>query len=69
MSDAKRIRVTLVKSPIGYNHHQKKIIKTLGLRKMNASVELSDTPSIRGMLNKVPHLIQIEAIEDVQAEG
>jgi large subunit ribosomal protein L30 len=66
MSDVKRIRVTLIKSTIGYNHHQKKIIKTLGLRKINASVELSDTPSIRGMINKVPHLVRVEG---VQAEG
>jgi large subunit ribosomal protein L30 len=56
----KIIRVTLVKSPIGYNISQKRTVKALGLRRMNHTVEHKDSPSIRGMLAKVSHLIQVE---------
>lgn len=56
----KIIRVTLVRSPIGYNISQKRTVKALGLRRMNMTVEHKDTPSIRGMLAKVSHLIQVE---------
>jgi large subunit ribosomal protein L30 len=56
----KLIRVTLVKSPIGYNLSQKRTVKALGLRKMNQTVEQKDSPTLRGMLNKVSHLIQVE---------
>lgn len=56
----KLIRVTLVKSPIGYNLSQKRTVKALGLRKMNQTVEHKDSPTLRGMLNKVSHLIQVE---------
>lgn len=56
----KIIRVTLVKSPIGYNISQKRTVKALGLRKMHQTVEHKDSPSIRGMLAKVNHLIQVE---------
>jgi len=56
----KLIRVTLVKSPIGYNLSQKRTVKALGLRKMNQTVEHKDSPTLRGMLNKVNHLIQVE---------
>ena len=56
----KLIRVTLVKSPIGYNLSQKRTVKALGLRKMNQTVEHNDSPTLRGMLNKVSHLIQVE---------
>ena len=56
----KIIRVTLVKSPIGYNISQKRTVKALGLRRMNQPVEHKDSPSIRGMLAKINHLIQVE---------
>lgn len=56
----KIIRVTLVKSPIGYNISQKRTVKALGLRRMNQTVEHKDSPSIRGMLAKINHLIQVE---------
>ncbi len=58
----KKIRVTLVKSPI----RQKKDIKTtadaLGLRKMNYTKEFTDSPQVRGMLFKVKHMVRIEEI-------
>ena len=54
------VLVTLVKSPIGYNLSQKRTVRALGLRKMNQTVEHKDSPTLRGMLAKVSHLIQVE---------
>ncbi len=57
-----RIRITLVKSPIGYHHEQKDTVKALGLGKMWRTVEKDDTPDIRGMVHKVRHLVAVEAV-------
>ena len=54
------MKVTLVKSPIGYNQKQKATVKALGLRKINSSVIIRDTPMMRGMVNRVSHLVQVE---------
>lgn len=59
-AEDKMIRVTLVRSPIGYPERQKATVKALGFRRLNQTVEKKDTPEIRGMLNKVVHLIKIE---------
>lgn len=56
----KTLRVTLVKSPIGYKKDQKATVRALGLRQMNQTVEHIDSPSVRGMLNKISHLIVVE---------
>jgi large subunit ribosomal protein L30 len=56
----KSLRVTLVKSPIGYKKDQKATVRALGLRRMNQTIEHKDSPAIRGMLNKIVHLIKIE---------
>jgi large subunit ribosomal protein L30 len=56
----KSLRVTLVKSPIGYAKDQKATVRALGLRRVNQIVEHNDSPVIRGMLNKVIHLIKID---------
>jgi len=56
----KILRVTLVKSPIGFPEPQKRTVKALGLRRMNQTVEHNDTPALRGMLNAVIHLVKIE---------
>ena len=56
----KALRVTLVKSPIGYKKDQKATVRALGLRRMNQTVEHNDSPAVRGMLNKVSHLIKVE---------
>lgn len=56
----KKIHVTLVKSPIGYNKRQKATVRALGLRRINHTVEHVDNPAVRGMLFKVSHLIKIE---------
>lgn len=55
----KIIKVKQVASPIGRPAKQKAILVGLGLNKMNKVVELEDTPAIRGMINKVPHLVKI----------
>jgi large subunit ribosomal protein L30 len=60
---SKKLRITLVKSPIGYNKRQKDTVKALGLRKMHATVLHDDTPPIRGMVNKISHLVQVEEVD------
>jgi len=57
------IRVRQIKSGIGYPKDQKATLVGLGFRRMNQTVELEDTPSVRGMVNKVRHLVSIEAAE------
>jgi len=57
--EIKVVRVTLVKSPIGYSKRHKDTIKALGLRRMHQTVEHADTPVLRGMLAKVAHLVEI----------
>ena len=56
----KTIRVTLVRSPIGYPQPQKATVKALGLRRLHQTVEHADTPALRGMLAKVVHMIRVE---------
>ena len=58
-----KLRVTYVKSAIGYNKRQKSTIRALGLRKLNQSVEHKDTPVIRGMISKVSHLVTVEEVK------
>ena len=54
------IRVTLVKSMISYPRDQRATVRSLGLRKIRQSVELPDTGTVRGMIHKVRHLVQVE---------
>ena len=56
----KAIKVTLVKSPIGYSVRQKGTVRALGLRRMGQTIEHNDTPVIRGMIQKVFHLVKVE---------
>lgn len=60
---AKTITVKLVRSPIGYEKSQKATVRALGLSKMNQVVEQADTPVIRGMINKVSHLVEVGEAE------
>lgn len=60
MTEAKKIKVTLVKSPISCQPKHRLCVKGLGLRKINHTVEVEDTPSIRGMINKVAYLLKVE---------
>jgi len=59
MSDKKTLKVTLVKSPIGFNEKQSRVVESMGLRKIRHSVELADTPEVRGMIHKVRHLVEV----------
>jgi large subunit ribosomal protein L30 len=55
----KVLKVTLVKSTIGFNETQFKTVQGMGLRKLRSSVELADTPETRGMIHKVRHLVEV----------
>lgn len=57
---AGQIKVTLVKSGIGFPRNQRDTIKGLGLRKLNQTRVLADTPAIRGMVKKINHLVKME---------
>ncbi len=59
-TSGKILRVTLIRSSIGYTKDQKATVKALGLRRMHQTVEHKDTPALRGMLNKIVHLLKIE---------
>jgi large subunit ribosomal protein L30 len=59
-STGKTIRVTLVRSPIGYTKDQKATAKALGLRRLHQTVEHKDNPALRGMIRKIIHLVQVE---------
>lgn len=57
---SKTLKVTWVKSAIGYSTRQKNTVRALGLRRLKQTVEHKDTPIIRGMINKVSHLVSVE---------
>jgi large subunit ribosomal protein L30 len=57
------IRITLTKSPIGYKPDQRATVAALGLRKINTSVVHKETPQIRGMVNKVSHLVTVDEVD------
>ncbi len=64
MTNAKKLRITWVKSSIGYSRPQKGTIRALGLRRLGDVVEQADTPVIRGMVDKVSHLVHVEEIDE-----
>ncbi len=59
----KKLRITLVKSVIGYSERHKATVRALGLRHLNQTVEHVDSPTVRGMLAKVNHLVVVEQVE------
>lgn len=59
-----KLRITWVKSTIGRRFDQKRTVRALGLRRLGHTVELSDSPSLRGMIKKVHHLVSVEETED-----
>ena len=63
MSNSRRLRITWVKSSIGYSRRQKGTIRALGLRRLGDVVEQADTPVIRGMIDKVSHLVAVEEVK------
>lgn len=58
------LKITLTRSPIGYNESQKRTVRALGLRKMNQTVHHADDPTIRGMIAKVSHLVHVETVSE-----
>ena len=59
MADAKKLRVRLVKGLMGTKQAHRATVRGLGLRRRNSSVELPDTPAIRGMINRISYLIEV----------
>jgi large subunit ribosomal protein L30 len=55
-----KIKVTLLKSPIGFNSRQGDVVRSMGLRRIRHTVELVDTPSTRGLIHKVRHLVAVD---------
>jgi large subunit ribosomal protein L30 len=63
MADAKggkRIKVTQVRSTIGFNRKQGDVVRSLGLRRIRHTIEVPDTPEMRGMIHKIRHLVVVE---------
>jgi large subunit ribosomal protein L30 len=60
VTKAGRIRVTQVRSAIGYDRRQRATLLGLGIRRMQQTVEVEDTPAVRGMIGKVRHLVKVE---------
>ena len=58
--EPRRVKITLVKSTIGFNKDQAKVVEGIGLRRIGHTVELPDTPATRGMILKVRHLVKFE---------
>ena len=59
-SDAPKVKITLVRSPIGFNRTQAATVQGMGLRRIGHTVELVDTPEVRGMINRVSYLVRLE---------
>jgi large subunit ribosomal protein L30 len=58
------LRITYVKSTVGYKADQEQTVRSLGLRKIGQSVEKADTRDVRGMIRKVAHLVSVAELED-----
>lgn len=56
----KTLRITLVRSPIGYSERQKRTVRALGLRRVHHTVEQVDNAAVRGMIARVSHLVKLE---------
>ena len=64
MSSERKLQIKWTKSSIGYSRRQKGTIRALGLRRLGDVVEQADTAVIRGMIDKVSHLVQVEEVEE-----
>jgi large subunit ribosomal protein L30 len=60
MSEVGLLKITLVKSTIGFDRKQATVVQSMGLRRIGHTVELRDTPETRGMIQKVRHLVTVE---------
>jgi large subunit ribosomal protein L30 len=59
-SQVQKVKVTLIRSPIGFDRKQARVVEGLGLRRIRHTVELVDSPATRGMIHKVRHLVTVE---------
>ncbi len=64
MAKGSTLRIKYVRSSIGRSEHQKRIVRSLGIRKLNQVVEREDTHAVRGVVAKIPHLVQIVGSEE-----
>ena len=64
MSSERKLHIKWTKSSIGYSRRQKNTVRALGLRRLGDAVEQADTPVIRGMIDQVSHLLQVEETEE-----
>jgi len=62
MAKKEQINVTLVRSPIGAQPKHRECVRGLGLKRMNHTVTLEDTPSVRGMVNKIYYMVRVEEV-------
>lgn len=62
-SAEKQLRIQLVRSLVGRPRKQREVVKGLGLRKIDSEVVRKDCPEIRGMVNKIPHLVKVDILE------
>jgi large subunit ribosomal protein L30 len=58
--DRKTLKVTLVKSTIGFNKKQAEVVRGIGLRRIRHTIEVPDTPEMRGMIHKIRHLVTVD---------
>lgn len=61
---AGKLKITLKKSPLGYDYRQRRTAKALGLRKVDDTKIHNNSPQIRGMIKKIEHLLEVEEIKD-----
>jgi large subunit ribosomal protein L30 len=62
-----KLRIEWIKSDIGYDKGQRRTLKALGFHRLNETVEHEDSPSVRGMINKVNHLVKVEVVTNAAA--
>ncbi len=62
-----KLRIKWIKSDIGFARAQKRTLKALGFHRLNETVEQEDTPSVRGMIAKVSHLVKVEVVSNAAA--
>jgi large subunit ribosomal protein L30 len=62
-----RLRIKWIKSDIGFARDQKRTLKALGFHRLHETVEKEDSPSVRGMIAKVSHLVKVEAVSNAAA--
>lgn len=64
MSKTKKLRITQIKSPIGYRQKTWHTLEALGLKRMYQTIEKPDSAAIRGMINSIEHLLKVEEVEE-----